>query len=67
MLSHTRMVVPYEYTHMGRPIIMRMAQYTHMGQNIIIMTNIFKFLGICTKSNTYYDFIYAAIIAVTAE
>ena len=33
MLSHTRMGVPYEYTHMGRPMHTRMGQYTHMGQN----------------------------------
>ena len=39
MLSHTRMGVPYEYTHMGRPIYTRMGQYTHMGQNITMNKN----------------------------
>ena len=36
MLSHMHMSVPYEYTHVGRPIRTShtcMGQYMHMGQN----------------------------------
>ena len=43
MLSHTRMGVPYEYTHMGHPII-RMGRYTHMGQNSYYIINIITYI-----------------------